>query len=207
MSQHTRKVYNIWSVSECRRKMKIRSIEYKGGRCSRCGYAKSYAALEFHHIDSTTKAFSLSTGNCRRWEVIKVELDKCVLLCANCHREEHESVRQKRLSEQYLQARTEVSEKVDGRLSAICAHCAKPFQTTKGRASRSLSSLLYCNPKCFSDHRAKALWPKDAALAELVWKQPATKLAIELGISSSAIKKHCKLRGIPTPPRGYWAKT
>jgi len=44
--------------------------------------------LEFHHLDKETKSFGLSKkGIIRSWESIKKELDKCVLICANCHRE------------------------------------------------------------------------------------------------------------------------
>ncbi len=65
-------------------------IDYKGGKCILCGYCKCDSALEFHHIDPTKKDFSISNSNKRELtEGIKQELDKCVLLCANCHREVH----------------------------------------------------------------------------------------------------------------------
>ena len=76
-----------------RRRQKIRqlAIEYKSSRCSICGYNKCLKALEFHHLDSSKKDFGISAkGYTRSWEVIKKELDKCILLCANCHREVHE---------------------------------------------------------------------------------------------------------------------
>jgi hypothetical protein len=66
------------------------SVEYKGGKCSSCGYNKCIAALEFHHLDPSKKDFSISSsGNTRSWNKVKEELDKCVLLCSNCHREVH----------------------------------------------------------------------------------------------------------------------
>jgi hypothetical protein len=43
-------------------------------------------------------------------------------------------------------------------------------------------------------------------LYERVWSTPATKLAVELGVSDVAIAKLCKKLNIPRPPRGYWAK-
>ena len=67
------------------------AIEYKGGKCVKCGYNKCNAALDFHHLDPTQKEFNLgSHGHTRSWERMKVELDKCILLCANCHREIHQ---------------------------------------------------------------------------------------------------------------------
>jgi ActR/RegA family two-component response regulator len=69
--------------------IKKRAIEYKGGKCSICGYDKCKQALEFHHRDDTEKEFNISGLHSIRWERIQRELDKCDLLCANCHREVH----------------------------------------------------------------------------------------------------------------------
>lgn len=72
------------------RDLKQKSIDYKGGLCEVCGYDKCNSALEFHHKDPNEKDFSIS--NVKKYtfdERIKNELDKCVLLCSNCHREVH----------------------------------------------------------------------------------------------------------------------
>jgi predicted HNH restriction endonuclease len=61
------------------------------GSCKNCGYSKNHAALEFHHVDLSTKSFQLdlrSLSN-RRWSVIVEEAKKCILLCSNCHAELH----------------------------------------------------------------------------------------------------------------------
>jgi hypothetical protein len=71
------------------------SIEHKGSKCIACGYNKCIKALEFHHLDSKIKDFGISEkGYTRSWEKVKKELDKCILLCANCHREVHEGITQ-----------------------------------------------------------------------------------------------------------------
>jgi hypothetical protein len=81
-------------ISEHRRQLKLKAVEYKGGKCTMCGYAKCVAALEFHHLDPTQKDFSISnTGSIRSFDKMKLELDKCVLVCSNCHREEHDKLR------------------------------------------------------------------------------------------------------------------
>lgn len=78
------------AVQKRREKIKEMSIEYKGGGCERCGYNKCVAALDFHHKDPSQKSFSIgSRGYTRSFEKVKVEIDKCEILCANCHREEH----------------------------------------------------------------------------------------------------------------------
>jgi hypothetical protein len=69
------------------------SIAYKGGKCQCCGYNKYVGALEFHHINSEEKDFGISAkGYTRSWERVKEELDKCILVCANCHREIHGNI-------------------------------------------------------------------------------------------------------------------
>lgn len=78
------------AVSRKRRKIKEDLVEYKGGKCEVCGYDKCIAALEFHHRDFTEKDFNLSKkGYTHGLEKAKKEVDKCILICANCHREIH----------------------------------------------------------------------------------------------------------------------
>lgn len=78
----------IKAVAKRRRKIKIMALEYKGGECRICGYKKFPGALELHHINKAEKSFGIGDkGYTRSWEKVKAELDKCVLLCANCHRE------------------------------------------------------------------------------------------------------------------------
>jgi predicted HNH restriction endonuclease len=77
-------------VSNRRRKIKLKAIEYKGGKCYDCGLQSEFPAVyDFHHHEGE-KDFNISKdGNTRSWEKVKVELEKCVLLCANCHRIRH----------------------------------------------------------------------------------------------------------------------
>lgn len=66
------------------------AINYKGGHCQLCGYDRCPEALEFHHLESSGKDFGISNkGYTKSWNKVKKELDKCILLCANCHREVH----------------------------------------------------------------------------------------------------------------------
>ncbi len=78
----------IKAVAKRRKKLKTFAIEYKGGKCQQCGYNKYEGALELHHINRADKSFGIGDkGYTRSWEKVKAELDKCLLLCANCHRE------------------------------------------------------------------------------------------------------------------------
>lgn len=78
----------IKAVAKRRRKIKTLSINYKGGKCQICGYNKFQGALDFHHVDPKQKSFSIGEkGYTRSWDRIKEELNKCILVCATCHRE------------------------------------------------------------------------------------------------------------------------
>ena len=61
-----------------------------GGKCQKCGYAKSMRALEFHHLDPNSKDFGISKHINRDIISLRKEVSKCILLCSNCHAEEHD---------------------------------------------------------------------------------------------------------------------
>lgn len=69
--------------------LRAKAVAYGGGKCTRCGYDRCSAALDFHHLEPEHKDFTPSRGYKRNWEVLKRELDKCILVCSNCHREIH----------------------------------------------------------------------------------------------------------------------
>jgi len=71
------------------RENKRLAVEYKGGKCYKCGYSKCQAALDFHHLDSKQKDPNWKKMRSWKFEKIIDELDKCVLVCRNCHSEIH----------------------------------------------------------------------------------------------------------------------
>lgn len=75
-----------------KRALKHILVEYKGGECVECGYKKCEGALQFHHIDAKDKDFTLSLVKPGQIDLdaLKIEADKCILLCANCHIKKHE---------------------------------------------------------------------------------------------------------------------
>ena len=77
---------------KARRANHERLLEYIGGKyvCEYCGYTDECTApFDFHHIDRTSK--ELGVGNMMQlsWERVKSEVDKCIILCSNCHRKVH----------------------------------------------------------------------------------------------------------------------
>jgi hypothetical protein len=105
------------------------AIAHKGGRCELCGYSRCIEALEFHHLNHADKDFGISDkGYTRSWDRVKRELDKCLLLCANCHREVHSG----------LQLPREIVVEKSGELKEACL----PYLTGNGNPEPSPDHIL-----------------------------------------------------------------
>jgi len=192
----------INAVDKRRKVLKLKSIEYKGGKCIKCEYSKCIEALEFHHIDPSQKDFSLSsTGVTRSWDSIKKELDKCILVCSNCHREIHFGQRNK---VQYSLTPTDDPNIIvhkEGRVNKVCLNCNKEFSIFNSESD----ARKYCSSQCFSYASRKTERPTKEELEKMVWELPTIQLSKKYKVSDVAISKWAKYYNIPKPPRGYWA--
>lgn len=122
-------------------KRKYEAVMMRGGKCERCGYNKNLAALEFHHRDPNTKKFQIDTTRAfsnTNLDTLREELDKCDLLCANCHREEHHP----ELIISNMSSKLEGCEKTSfsKESGSICPVCGKRFPKSKGK--------IYCSKEC-----------------------------------------------------------
>ncbi len=72
---------------------KKQCVDYKGGKCQKCGYSKCIDVLTFHHFNPRKKKFGIAGNYNRSWHSLQAELDKCILLCLNCHGEQHDNLR------------------------------------------------------------------------------------------------------------------
>lgn len=61
----------------------------RGGKCEKCGYNKYLGALEWHHLDPNVKEYAIGKRRGLKPETLQKEIEKCSLLCANCHAEAH----------------------------------------------------------------------------------------------------------------------
>jgi hypothetical protein len=214
-------------------KLKEEAINYKGGKCISCNYNDYQGALEFHHLDPNEKEFSISTTKHLTLEKIKVELDKCILLCANCHREIHANrikydlktnsitkfskietltwVPKNSLIQNSVKHTINVKE-IENRLKN--KETLKAIANELDITSDYLSALLTQKGIYTSEmieqqeilHPKKIVWPSIEEMAKLVWEKSTVTLARELGVSDVAIAKFCKKHNINKPERGYWAK-
>jgi hypothetical protein len=76
-------------ISLRRNKVKEDLVELKGGKCVKCGYSRCYQCLTFHHLDPSQKEFGIAVSPTRSLGILKREIEKCILLCHNCHGELH----------------------------------------------------------------------------------------------------------------------
>ena len=87
--QQSNKDYtNAYQTEYCL-KNKTKAIEYLGGCCNICKLSFLYVIYDFHHRNPIEKDFHPAAMFTRSWKTIQKELDKCDLLCANCHRVVH----------------------------------------------------------------------------------------------------------------------
>ena len=86
-----KKCFNQYTTNRWIEK-KISSIIYKGSKCLDCELSfpnEPYVIFDFHHRDPNEKNFDWHKLRLRSDDSIKLELDKCDLLCSNCHRKRH----------------------------------------------------------------------------------------------------------------------
>lgn len=175
------------------------AVEYKGGKCSLCGYDKSYAALQFHHRNPKEKSFSISNPKTRSWEKIKIELDKCDILCSNCHAETENAPYEfkYRLIKNGLSLNNgnakDVAKKREKR---SCIDCSRKLNGDSKRCKKCHLSIIHLE-------RPNKEW-----LSQLVYMIPMTKIGEIYGVTDNCIRKWCHFYDISVPKfgAGYWLK-
>lgn len=176
---------NSEAVKKWRKDTKERMILAMGACCVICGYSKCYEALEFHHIDPTKKDIKVSSfrANPVSWTNICNELQKCVLLCANCHREVHYNLVNlpntlPSFNTEYLDYKTKGKRDI----CPICGNEKPVYQIT-------------CSLQCAGKKARKVDWDS-IDLFSLLKTTSKNKIAIMLGVSEMAVRKRIiKLAG------------
>lgn len=168
-----------YAVQKRRDTLKEMAVSYKGGKCEKCGYAKVLAALEFHHIMPDHKDFGISKGGyIRAWSKIKEELDKCILVCANCHRELHNNKTVPvKINVDWPAVTGSVKVQVLHGEPNKCKVCFKEINKYS----------TFCR-KCFP-RKAKIVWPETETLKSMVDKLGYSEAGRCLGVSDNAVRK------------------
>ena len=187
---------NAKQVMEFRKRRKQLLIDVMGGKCCLCNYNKCNAALEFHHISPEEKSYGLSSsGNCHSLEKDLAEAQKCILVCANCHREIHNgnyddviftTTYQFEVGNVLLQQKREKEEKA--MQINKCVDCGIEIN------KKSIRCV-----KCESTHRkANNILPvlRDE-LKSLIRNLSFTQIGQKFNVSDNAIRKWCDSYNLP----------
>ena len=86
---------------EYRDKRNLMLFEYKGGACQHCKVCEpdQLEIYDYHHTEPTTKLYSIGYILVGSLERLMAEVDKCLLLCSNCHRKEHARLNKKEVEQ------------------------------------------------------------------------------------------------------------
>ncbi len=197
-------------IFEYRRYCKKTLVGLFGGKCEICGYSKSVRSLQFHHIDPSTKSFSLGHwSNVLCLEKMLEEAKKCLLLCANCHGEVEEgttvvpvslSDRGKTVALLIAEKNKFVAKKKKKCFNKVCPVCLEKF-------SSIIEDQHCCSLRCNGILQRKIERPSKDELKIMLWQMPTVKIASRFGVTDKAIEKWAKGYELLKPPRGYWTKT
>lgn len=180
-------------VSEFRRRRKLNLIKVCGNQCCLCGYNKSISALEFHHIYPELKEYGIaSNGTCHNIQQDINEVKKCVLVCANCHREIHDNM----YTEEELVSKQVFDEEVIKELTTYKSkeqYFCKECNTLIGYNTKTGLCL-----KCAAKLSRKCEHPDRDTLKELIRTLPFTKIGEIYGVSDNSVRKWCVQEGLPS---------
>lgn len=165
---------------------KLAAVLLFGGACTRCGYNKNLAALEFHHLDPAKKEYVWGKISKRPWDEVLLELKKCSLLCSNCHAEFHHPEMDFGRIDVGKANRNLDKDRIKAVIATgICPVCNREVFGTK-----------YCSVKCAHEVQKKIIWPSKESLAVEMKDMSWRELGIKYGVSDSAVKKWAKKYGL-----------
>lgn len=176
-------------IKEWRKNTKLKVLACMGKKCQICGYDKCTNALELHHIDPNEKDFGLGAimATPVAWEKIVTEMKKCVVLCANCHRELHDNL--VNLPTTYQMFDESLLQKEDN------VYLLKQTKTTHCPTCNKIKDNrnTYCSLSCASTGKGKVNWDS-VDLIDLIENQKLTKTSIaqQMNCSDQAVNKRYK---------------
>lgn len=174
-------------VKEWRHRTVKRLKEAFGSKCGICGYNKCLKALEFHHLDPSKKDFTLGSWRVvSKWSRLVEEVEKCVLICSNCHREVHDGITliHDGIQKFDLKFKKYIEEEHVNYNS--CKNCGRPKSNLK----------KFCSMKCSSKFKTKGRWDLIDLASALKEKMTYCEIGKIVGVSNTAVKKRVKKMGL-----------
>lgn len=179
--------------------LKRRAVKLMGGKCQKCGYNRCLSALEFHHLDPTKKDVDFSHVRRRAWKTVVEELKKCLLLCSNCHREEHAN------EGQFIVLPIEdksilnmVSSDLSEPLPAKSILNKSPILPTGNCriCGVEVFGTIFCSPYCSAASRRKVNRPSKDQLKADIAAMSWLAIGRKYNVSDNAIRKWAKQDGL-----------
>lgn len=175
---HKHTVCNSCLASKRKYHVKKKLVEYKGGKCVECGFVGDAVSFDFHHTKSN-KDFNIAGNYNRTWKILLEEVDKCVLLCSNCHRVVHSKISFRFKDTFYNIKNRKTAEKNK------CSKCQKEISKQ--------SKLCW---QCFTQNRSTKIdWPPTDELQKMLGKSTYVAVGMKLGVSDNAIRRRLKKLG------------
>lgn len=170
------------NVKDYRQRLKDRLIYIMGEKCCICGYNKNNSALEFHHLNPTQKDFTLGQNPNISFAKANEEIKKCILVCANCHREIHSGL----INVTNIQCYDEIKakeienlvEQTKHKQIFYCKDCGKEIWRGSERC-----------PECQALQTRVVERPNREELKNLIRKLPFTTIGRQFNVSDNAIRK------------------
>lgn len=179
------KIRNADKVIYWRQRVKVKLIEYKGGKCQICGYDKMCPnAYAFHHRDPSKKELTIS-GLTLAFDRLKKEADKCDLLCVRCHAEIHD----KDFEEKRRRGAQKLAERRENKLSPIVCICGKVFHPENRKRK-------YCSEKCARLSLRKVARPTKSQLKEDIENLTWVAIGKKYFVSDNAVRKWARNYGL-----------
>ena len=180
------------NIKNFRNRLKERAVYVMGGKCQCCGYDKCITALEFHHLDPKEKDFNFGSNSNRSWQNTRDEIQKCILVCANCHREIHfglidNNSLKSSFSEEKAQEIDKLVEMVKTKKVSYCKFCGKEVWPGND-----------CCPSCASINQRKVERPSREELKNKIRDLSFLKIGSEYGVSDNTIRKWCIAYNLPS---------
>lgn len=190
--EKSKRYRNSLHVVSWHRRTKEKLIDYKGGKCERCGYDKECPAVyHFHHKDPETKSFTISQKTFA-FEKLKIEADKCLLLCANCHAELHE--------EEYAQIKETENNKYQEHLDKMCKVINCKVCNMEFKQKRN--NQKYCSNECSETINYKVKnRPTKIELEDLIKTNSWEGIGRQFNVTGNNVKKWARSYGIEIPAR------
>lgn len=161
-----------------------------GGKCAICGYNRCLSALDLHHLNPEEKDFTISYNTNRAWEEVNKEIQKCILVCSNCHREIHEGLITQSLFSSYSEDKAkEITQRIDDLKVHKIFYCKECGVVISNGAN-------YC-VECSNKRRQIVERPSREELKNLIRTLPFTEIAKIYNVTDNAIRKWCDYEKLP----------